>query len=165
MRRNIPEPDPCSDLENEGIPDLQDGRPERDWAQDPQQEPVPGEQATALDEWGTTAEEQAAGEPLDIRLSREVADDAANAGTTPDLDIPRDRNITAPDAGATDEDMPVTGAGEGSPAEEEVRPAGRLVAPDEGTHIDTEKDEVAMEVGPDAGGYTAEEAAVRVEPE
>jgi hypothetical protein len=164
MRRDIPEPDPRSELEDEGIPDLQDGRPERDWAQDPQQEPIPGEQATALDEWGTTAEEQAAGEPLDTRLSREVADDAANAGTTPDLDIPRDRDITAPDA-AADEDEPVAPAGEGPPAEEEVRPAGRLVAPDEGTRTDTEKDEVAMEVGPDAGGYTAEEAAVRVEPE
>lgn len=41
----------------------------------------------------------------------------------------------------------------------------RLVAPDEGAHSDTEKDLIATDVGPDLGGFSAEEAAVHVEPE
>jgi hypothetical protein len=48
---------------------------------------------------------------------------------------------------------------------DDPRPSGRLVAPDEGAHPVTEPDEVAQEVGPDFGGYSAEEAAMRVDPE
>jgi hypothetical protein len=48
---------------------------------------------------------------------------------------------------------------------DDPRPAGRLVAPDEGAHPDREKDAIASEAGPDAGGYTAEETATRVEDE
>jgi hypothetical protein len=44
-------------------------------------------------------------------------------------------------------------------------PAGRLVAPDEGAHPDTEEDLVGDDVGDDGGGYTAEEAAMRVDEE
>jgi hypothetical protein len=40
--------------------------------------------------------------------------------------------------------------------------AGRLVAPDEGLGEDREKDEVAEDVGIDAGAASAEEAAVHV---
>jgi hypothetical protein len=40
--------------------------------------------------------------------------------------------------------------------------AGRLVAPDEGAHEDTEKDMVATDVGIDAGAAGAEEAAMHV---
>lgn len=43
--------------------------------------------------------------------------------------------------------------------------AGRLVAPDEGAHPDTEKDEVATDVGPAGYASSAEEAAVHVEDE
>jgi hypothetical protein len=82
-----------------------------------------------VDEFGTTAEERAAGEPLDQRLAREQPDESPDS---------------APD---------------------ESDPAGRLVAPDEGAHPDTEADAIADDVGPDAGGYTAEEAAMRVDPE
>jgi hypothetical protein len=42
---------------------------------------------------------------------------------------------------------------------------GRLVAPDEGARADDEKDEVATDVGPDFGGFTAEEAAMHIEPD
>ena len=48
------------------------------------------------------------------------------------------------------------------------RPAdgvGRLVEPDEGARSDTEKDVIASDVGPDQGGYTAEESAMHLEPE
>jgi hypothetical protein len=40
--------------------------------------------------------------------------------------------------------------------------AGRLVAPDEGSHPDREKDEVAFDVGPAGYGSSAEEAAMHV---
>lgn len=43
--------------------------------------------------------------------------------------------------------------------------AGRLVAPNQGFGPQTEPDEVASEVGPDHGGFPAEEAAMRIEPE
>lgn len=40
--------------------------------------------------------------------------------------------------------------------------SGRLVAPDEGAHEDTEKDMVASDVGIDGGAASAEEAAMHV---
>lgn len=51
------------------------------------------------------------------------------------------------------------------PDSEPERPAGRLVAEDEGAHPDTEPDAVADELGEDGGGYTAEERAMRIEDE
>jgi len=40
--------------------------------------------------------------------------------------------------------------------------AGRLVAPDEGSHPDREKDEVAFDVGPAGYASSAEEAAMHI---
>lgn len=40
--------------------------------------------------------------------------------------------------------------------------AGRLVAPDEGSHFDFEEELVATDVGIDAGAASAEEAAIHV---
>jgi hypothetical protein len=129
-----------SRFEDEGIPDLQEGTPEQQWSRDPQEAPLPGRKPAAVLDHGTTAEEQREGEPLDLRLSREEPD------VGPD-DIPVD---TDPELDADD------------PAFEQV---GRLVAPDEGVRADDEKDEIATDVGPDAGGLTAEEAAMHVEPD
>jgi hypothetical protein len=42
---------------------------------------------------------------------------------------------------------------------------GRLVEPDEGARADNEPDMVAADVGTDRGGFSAEEAAMHVEPE
>ena len=131
--------DPRSELENEGIPDLQDGYPEQSWAEDPQQAPVPRDEPAALDDFGTTAEEQREGESLDGRLRREEPDpaldaDPARAASEPGPDVP-------------------------------VEPAGRLVEEDEGARPDTEKDAVADDTGPDGGGFSAEEQAVRIEDE
>jgi hypothetical protein len=130
-----------SRFEDEGIPDLQEGTPEQLWARDPEEAPLPGREPTAVFDWGTTAEEQREGEPLDVRLRREQRDVGPG-------DVPLDEGPTDLDA----ED----------PAFEVV---GRLVAPDEGAHVDTEKDEVATDVGPDFGGLTAEETAMHIEPE
>jgi hypothetical protein len=49
--------------------------------------------------------------------------------------------------------------------DEPARPAGRLVEQDEGAHPDTEPDAVATDAGDDAGGYTAEERAMRIDDE
>jgi hypothetical protein len=129
-----------SRFEDEGIPDLQEGTPEQQWSRDPQEAPLPGREPTAVLDHGTTADEQREGEPLDLRLSREVRDVGPG-------DIPMDVN---PDLDAED------------PAFEQV---GRLVAPDEGARVDDEADEVATDVGPDFGGFTAEESAMHIEPD
>jgi hypothetical protein len=117
--------DPRSEFEDEGIPDLQDGTPEQEWASDPQQAPLPGDRPMALDDYGTTADEQAESEPLSQRLEREEPDQ------TP----------------------------------ETAAETGRLVAPDEGLGPAEERTNIAEDVGPDSGGFTAEEEAVRIEPE
>jgi hypothetical protein len=132
VKRRVPEQDPSSEFEAEGIPDLQDGFPEQLWAEDPQRAPLPGDRPLAVDEFGTTAEEQRRGEPLDGRLRREE----------PEIE-----------PGDDAEEQPA------------ARPAGRIVEADEGARPDTEKDAVAYEAGPDAGGFSAEEAAMRVEDE
>ena len=74
--------DPASPLEDEGIPDLQDGTPEQQWASDPQQAAVPGDEPMALDDYGTTADEQYESESLEGRLAREEAEPGEDAGET-----------------------------------------------------------------------------------
>jgi hypothetical protein len=120
--------DPESSLEDEGIPDLQDGTPQQHWASDPQQQPVPGDEPMAVDEYGTTADEQREPESLNGRLAREEAESEA------------------------------------AESAEAAEPAVRVVEPDEGAAPDTEKDMIAEDVGPDAGGYSPEERAVHIEP-
>ncbi len=186
----MPERDPHSEFEDAGIPDLQDGTPEQEWAVDPQQAPLPADQPTAVDDFGTTVEEQIGGEPLDRRVDREVPEDQAMFGgqgapaVQPAREAGPDRadepgTLTGDSGLGVGADLdtefePDTGTGPGWEAQpeepsgrvwDEPRPAGRLVAPDEGAHPNTEADAVADEVGPDSGGYTAEEVAMRVEPE
>ncbi|WP_055492695.1 DUF5709 domain-containing protein [Streptomyces sp. TP-A0356] len=105
----------------------------------------PPEKPLAVDERGTTAAEQRAGETLDERLAREVPEEPGPGG---------DGIGDMVDA-------------EGEPRDEEVggREAGRLVAPDEGAHADTDAGLLASDVGIDSGARTAEEAAVHVVPE
>ncbi|MFG3227171.1 hypothetical protein ACGF07_20600 [Kitasatospora sp. NPDC048194] len=72
----VPEPerghhDPAAEPEDEGIPDLQDGSPAREWSEDPQVEAVPGDTPVAAESFGTTGAEQAEGESLDARLAQE----------------------------------------------------------------------------------------------
>ncbi len=189
MSRNIPERDPRSRFEDEGIPDLQDGTPEQRWAVDPQEAALPGDEPVAMDDFGTTGAEQREGESLDGRLNREVPEEQALFAAGPEddeledeeplgdsLEEP-DENELTPDGGLdTDPDLDtiyereagavLDGAAQPSGAGwDEPRPAGRLVTPDEGAHPDVEADEVAREVGPDAGGFSAEEDAMRVDPE
>jgi len=129
MGKDRPEHDPRSPFEDEGIPDLQDGTPQQQWAEDPQEAPLPADDGfVAAADFGTTANEQREGEGLARRLAREQPE-------------------------VTEE------AGGADPA------AGRLVAPDQGTSSDQDPEEIAGEVGPDSGGFSAEEDAVRIEPD
>jgi hypothetical protein len=83
--------------------------------------------------YGTTAEEQLAGESLDELLAEEEPD------VTADDDLDFD-------------------AVDGGPAPR----VGRLVAPDEGAHSDLETDEIAFDVGRAGSAASAEEAAVHI---
>ena len=137
-------PENPSEAEAEGIPDPGFSDPSQIVAGDTEAtiEP-PHDTALAVDEWGTTASEQADGEPLDARLEREEPDvlDAVDlpADETEGADTPFDQR-----------------AGQG---------VGRLVETDEGARTDTEADMVAGDVGTDLGGYSAEESAMHLEPE
>jgi uncharacterized iron-regulated membrane protein len=137
-------PENPSQAEAEGIPDPGFSDPSQVAAGDTEAtiEP-PHDTALAVDEWGTTAAEQAEGEPLDARLAREE-DDVLAA-----VDQPADEREGA--------DTPFDErAGQG---------VGRLVEADEGARTDTEADLVAGDVGTDLGGYSAEESAMHLEPE
>ncbi|MEU6807861.1 DUF5709 domain-containing protein [Streptomyces sp. NPDC046831] len=102
----------------------------------------PPEKPFGVTKHGVTAAEQHEGETLDQRLAQEV----------PEVDE---------EVGDGVGDLP---GGEGEPVDPEAgsRRAGRLVAPDQGAHTDTTKEEVAHDVGIDAGAAGAEEAAVHV---
>ena len=148
----MPEKDEAgSRFEEEGIPDLQDGTPQQQWVEDPQEAPIPGDVPLGADEWGTTIAEQVEGEPLGLRLSREEPEVWDEPG--------RQREQDDPDASlrAQHTDAP------GNLYRPTTEHAGRIVEPDEGTAMDTEPTAVARDVGADGGGYTAEERAMHIE--
>ncbi|GHF13562.1 hypothetical protein GCM10014715_81450 [Streptomyces spiralis] len=122
--------------------DMQDAVDERTYDDTLDEGYSPPERPLGVDKHGTTAAEQHDGESLDQRLAQERPDVAEQEGD---------------DIG----DLP---GGEGEPVDPEAGTdrAGRLVAPDEGAHADTTKDEIAADKGVDAGAAGAEEAAVHI---
>lgn len=105
--------------------------------------------------FGNTAYEEARGETLDQRIAQEEpdVDEAAEQGAYDEGDVAGelgewDENHMADESDQVGGDR-----------------AGRLVAPDEGSHEDQDKDEVAFDVGIDGAGATAEEAAMHVIPD
>ena len=102
----------------------------------------PPEKWSAAQGYGNTPREEALGETLEQRTAQEIPepDPSAEAAET-----------------TVDE---IEGKDDGELAGRER--AGRLVAPDEGAHEDTEKDEIATDVGIDGAAAGAEEAAVHV---
>lgn len=123
-----------------GVEDAEDFDPIESLTGEDQEEPLdtgysPPEYRPSATRHGVTDLEQAEGESLDERLAEEEpeVDSAAN----PDGDY---------DAEYTEQDAR----------------SGRLVAPDEGAHADTEKDEVAFDAGTAGYAASAEEAAVHV---
>jgi len=136
--------EPSDPFEDEGLASPDPGLAGKRVTGDPQDDmPVPGDRPVGVNEFGTTAAEQEAGEPLDLRLAREEPDLLAGAGSPPDI--------------SEDSDNPY-------PADREER-VGRIVETDEGAREDTEADSVALDVGTDGGGFTAEERAMRIERE
>jgi uncharacterized protein DUF5709 len=110
---------------------------------------IPPERWSAGVKFGTTADEQSAGESLDQLLAEEEPDTAVDL----DDDLPEDRD----DADEAEEYL------DGLLLEDGPDPrAGRLVAEDEGAHPVDEADLVASDVGIDGGAASAEEAAVHV---
>jgi hypothetical protein len=68
-------PDPESPLEAEGIPDLSDALDSKRITGDAQEElQPPRDYPIAVEDYGTTAAEQRAGEPLELRVERELPD-------------------------------------------------------------------------------------------
>jgi len=103
----------------------------------------PPEKWSAAQGFGNTPLEEQLGETLDQRLQQEV----------PEPDPYEQAELEAdPDEEDVDDEVG------------DVR-AGRLVEPDEGVHVDQEKDLVAEDVGIDGAAASAEEAAVHVIPD
>ncbi|MCQ9131462.1 MULTISPECIES: DUF5709 domain-containing protein [Streptomyces] len=105
----------------------------------------PPEKPWAVEHTGVTASERLRGETLDERLAEE----------TPDVAVPEGDGLG--DAWDTDGELVDDEVGD-------VR-AGRLIAPDEGSHENTDYDMVAHDVGLDGAGASAEEAAMHVIPD
>lgn len=95
----------------------------------------PPERPLGLDAFGTTAAEQREGETLDQRLAEEEPDPAFEEDE--DAEILDDNEVGR-------------------------RRSGRLLAEDEGSGADEEKDLVAFDIGIDGGAASAEEAAVHI---
>ena len=102
---------------------------------------------------GLTSREQAEGETLDERLAEEEPD----VGAVDPLD-----EITAEERSRTDWRAHDSDRDEEFEEDDEVGDAraGRLIAPDAGSGIDTEAEAVAEDAGIDGAGASAEEAAV-----
>ena len=115
---------------------------------------VPPERWSAGVRFGDTATEQSEGESLDQLLSEEEPDPVLDFDDDDDED--EDLEDVEDDDEAGDEDV------DGLLLDDGPDPRAWLVAEDEGAHPDEEEDLVARDVGIDAGGATAEEAAVHV---
>jgi len=172
-------PKPVSDPAADGIPEYADDdstayddvdSPRA--ADGPDPYPTPGDREdapAALNEYGTTPAEQLRGEPMDQRLAREEPDvtpDALGGDLRDNEDGPVDRGLLA-DQTAVDPalDSPVSMYDRDEPGLGPDGPVGRLVAPDEGAHEDTETDEVAFDAGAAGGGASAEELAMHRVPD
>jgi hypothetical protein len=113
----------------------------------------PPERPRGVDAFGTTLAEQRQGESIEQRLAHEEPD-PTNAFADP-LSDSDTTAVDDPDAIAAEDDF--RGGDEVGD-----RRSGRLTAPEEGGHQDTESDMVAEEVGIDGGGSSAEEAAMHI---
>jgi Family of unknown function (DUF5709) len=112
---------------------------------------APPERWSAAMKFGSTADEQEAGESLDQLLAEEEPDDA--------LDLDEDDDLPEDDEDSDEAEEYL----DGLLLEDGPDPrAGRLVAEDEGAHPDEEADLVARDVGIDGGAASAEEAALHV---
>lgn len=114
----------------------------------------PAERPWAVDDWGTTAREEATGESLDRRLTRELPD---AGGDDPD-DGDGLGDLTDTDGELRDDEV---GDARSGRLVSNVDPAGD---PDNASGTDEELDLFGTDIGVDGAGASAEEAAVHIVP-
>jgi hypothetical protein len=112
---------------------------------------APQDRPWAVDDWGTTADEEDAGESLDGRLARELPDGAA----------PDDEDDGLGDVVGTDGELRDDEVG----AERAGRLRDRDDLADTGGSSDEEPELVGWDTGVDGAGASAEEAAVHIVPD
>ncbi len=142
---------PEPSLDDEGVPDLDGPLPEKEATGDPQEGAAPpGDRPRASVDWGVTAAEQLAGEPIGVRVGREVPD----IGETDPVDeVAQDLGL---DPSPSDDLVPV------SPLDETEDLTGRtLIGDDIVDDREAELVALAPETDP-AEGLSAEEAAIRI---
>jgi hypothetical protein len=124
----------------------------------------PPEKYSVLERFGNTAEEEREGESLDQRLAEEVPDPnlAVDDPLEDDERDPEEERTSGDDDLDLDSRIDEQLTGDEFDGEVGDDRAGRLVSPDEGAHVDTEKDLVADDVGIDGAAASAEEAAVHI---
>ena len=103
---------------------------------------------------GLTAQEMREGETLDERLSEEEPEVGAEGPLDEIADEARDRRNWQSHESDSDPEFAEDDGEVGD------RRAGRLVAPDAGSGIDSDSEEFATDVGIDGAGASAEEAAI-----
>jgi len=142
--------DQSAEPEDDGVLDASDTL-EGDPGDDPLDPGIiPPDRWSAGVRYGTTLAEERAGESLDQLLAEEEPDQVEDI----DDELPEGSEI---DEDTADQDI------DGLLLDAGPDPrAGRLVAQDEGAYPDEEPDLVARDVGIDAGGASAEEAAVHI---
>lgn len=143
--------------------------------------PLPPDRDTgplAVDEFGTTAAEQRAGEPLEQRLAREEPDvtpdgvpldagphlSAEAVGESAAGQVTDDSAVLAEEPVDPHLGSPVSMYDRSEPGVPDAAPIGRLIEPDEGSHQDTESTQIAADGGAAGGGASAEEAAIHQVP-
>ncbi|MGD6756046.1 DUF5709 domain-containing protein [Streptomyces sp. BH105] len=142
MADDVYQPTGSNEEQEDAAPlDLQDAVDERDYDEMLDEGYSPPEKPLGVTKPGVTAAEQHEGESLEERLRQET-----------------------PDADEIPGDLP-GGSGEPPDPETGTDRAGRLVAPDEGSHPDTTKEAIAFDQGVDGGAAAAEEAAEHVVPD
>ncbi|GHD54878.1 DUF5709 domain-containing protein [Streptomyces mirabilis] len=145
MGDDVYQPDGSEVQDDAGLLDVSDTLDDRGIDEALDEGYSPPEKPWGVEHTGVTAAERQRGESLDERLAEEVPDIAGQDGD-----------------GIGD-----LWDGDGELIDDEVGDlrAGRLIAPDEGAHEDTEKDLIAYDVGVDGAGASAEEAAMHVIPD
>ncbi|MER5668726.1 DUF5709 domain-containing protein [Streptomyces mirabilis] len=145
MGDDVYQPDGSEVQDDAGLLDVSDTLDDRGVDEALDEGYSPPEKPWGVEHTGVTAAERQRGESLDERLAEEVPDIAGQDGD-----------------GIGD-----LWDGDGELIDDEVGDlrAGRLIAPDEGAHEDTEKDLIAYDVGVDGAGASAEEAAMHVIPD
>jgi hypothetical protein len=170
-------PTEVSDPEASGLPDTADDDStaydevnSSRWSDGPDPAALAGVGPGGSNRFGDTAEEARQGESLDRRLRQEEPDFGAEPANPPRRD-PVDETVDDPEQRNFDRDVweasptsdpgsPVSLYDDGQLDDEDPRPVGRLVAPDEGSGWDDEPDSVAYDAGAAGGGASAEELAM-----